>query len=115
VARFLKLDALIPVAGFKRCIGQGFEFIYPATWLADVTLYRRRIESAELQRGLAFQHFEDQERVAQRKSTIEPVVAFGPQGSTGENNISVITAPSPGLQCVSTCLESETCFASFHC
>jgi hypothetical protein len=66
-----------------------------------VTLYRRRIESAELQRGLAFQQFEDQERVAQRKATIEPTVAFGPQGSSGEENISVIKAPAPGLRCAS--------------
>jgi hypothetical protein len=100
LAGFFKLDALIPVTGFKRCIGQGFEFVYPATWLADATLYRWRIESDELRRGLAFQQFEDQERVAQRQSTIEPVVAFGPQGSNGEDNISVITAPSPRLRCV---------------
>ena len=99
-AGFLKLDALIPISGFKRCIGEGYEFVYPASWLADVTLYRRRVESAELQRGLAFQQFEQQERVAQRQRAIEPAVAFGPQGSTGEDNISVISAASPGLVCV---------------
>lgn len=98
-AALLKLDALIPIAGSKRCIGEGYEFVYPAKWLADVTLYRRRIESAELQRGLAFQQFEQQERVAQRQRAVEPAVAFGPQGSTGEDNISVIAASSPGLVC----------------
>jgi hypothetical protein len=96
-AATLKLDALFPVAGFKRCIGQGYEFVYPASWLADVTLLRHKIESAELARGLDFQQFSDAERVAKRKPVVEPAVGFGPQGSTGEDNISVVTASSPGL------------------
>jgi hypothetical protein len=97
LAGSLKLDAIIPVNGLKRCVRQGYEFVYPAQWLADVTIYRRQAEVAELQRGLANKQFEDTERIARRKAVVEPDVAFGPQGSSGEDNISVITAPSPGL------------------
>ena len=96
----LKLDTIVPVKGRKRCLGQGYEFVYPATWLADATIYRRRVESAELDRGLAYRQFTEQERIAKRRAVVEPAVAFGPMGTTGEDNISVITAASPGLVCV---------------
>jgi hypothetical protein len=82
-ARAAKLDSLIPVHGLKRCISQSFEFVYPSAWLADVTIYRRRVESAELERGAPFQQVADAERVARRKGSSEPVVAFGPRGSSG--------------------------------
>eukprot|EP00892_Ulva_mutabilis_P007827 jgi/Ulvmu1/5416/UM022_0211.1 len=98
VAASLNLDVIIPVNGYKRYIAGGtYEFIYPASWLEDVTLYRRRIERAEFQRGVEFRQLEDMERVAKGQSVVQPAVGFGPPASSGEENLSVVAAPSPGL------------------
>ena len=53
-AEALRLDALIPVKGFKRCVDyqNGFEFVYPANWLADQRLYRRYAERIERSNSL---------------------------------------------------------------
>ena len=83
----------------SAALGKASSLCIPPPWLADVTLYRRKLESAELQRGLEFQQFADTERIARRRPTVEPSVGFGPQGSTGEDNISVISASAPGLVC----------------
>ena len=46
VAAATGLDMVVPVKGFKRCrdTGNGFEFLYPARWLADQTIPRRNAE-----------------------------------------------------------------------
>lgn len=105
VAEQLQLDTIIPVLGFKRCTSEGFQFVYPASWLGDQTLYRRRVESTESGLGLNLSDFDAAERVARRRreAFIEPIVAFGPMGGKGEDNISVIVGASPGLRCESHC------------
>lgn len=92
-ARKLRLDALIPVKGFKRCVDyqNGFEFRYPAAWLADQRLYRRYAEQLERERPLDLPPLRAPRRI--RSDVPEPAAAFGPAGSTGEDNISVIVAP----------------------
>lgn len=88
--RNLKLDVLYPIGGYSRCIDtkEGFEFIYPANWVGDQTLLYRAAKKREMERSL------DPPPLNIRRSNInEPVVAFGPPGSTGELNVSVIVSP----------------------
>lgn len=103
----LRLDVLFPVNGYKRYVYDGaYEFLYPQSWLEDVTLYRQRIERAEFQRGVEFKQVEDMERVARRESVVQPAVGFGPPAGSGQENLSVVAAPSPGLVCA---------LSSLHC
>lgn len=97
--------------GYKRYVASGaYEFVYPDSWLEDVTLYRRRIERAEFQRGVEFKQLEDMERVAKGQAVVQPAVGFGPPAGTGEENLSVVAAPSPGLVCVPLATSSCHCF-----
>ncbi|KAL1831947.1 hypothetical protein ACET3Z_001598 [Daucus carota] len=89
-SRSLKLDVLYPIGGYSRCVEreEGFEFIYPSNWVGDQTLLYRAAGKAESQRLL------DPPPLSRRRRNInEPVVAFGPPGSTGELNVSVIVSP----------------------
>ncbi|WIA08472.1 hypothetical protein OEZ85_007908 [Tetradesmus obliquus] len=90
LAATLHADVLIPVLGYKRCqdAGNGYEFQYPAQWLADQTLLYRAAQRAEAARSL-----DPQPLRQKRKDVVEPSAAFGPAGSTGEENISVVVAP----------------------
>ncbi|GER57770.1 PsbP-like protein [Striga asiatica] len=92
-SRSLKLDALYPVGGYSRYIdtNEGFEFVYPESWLGDQTVLYRAAGKAEkpvdpppLDGG-----------GGRRRRVNEPVVAFGPPGSTGELNVSVIVSTVP--------------------
>ncbi|CAF1938611.1 unnamed protein product [Brassica napus] len=65
------------------------EFIYPATWVGDQTLLYRAAEKTERETSLDL----PPARISRRKNVNEPVVAFGPPGSTGELNVSVIVSP----------------------
>eukprot|EP01026_Neomeris_dumetosa_P081013 TRINITY_DN9041_c0_g1_i5.p1 TRINITY_DN9041_c0_g1~~TRINITY_DN9041_c0_g1_i5.p1 ORF type:complete len:309 (-),score=32.85 TRINITY_DN9041_c0_g1_i5:110-1036(-) len=87
----LKLDVLIPVNGFKRCVDYtyGFEFVYPYSWLADQTIARRGASRLEERYSLDLPSL----RAKSRREVAEPQVAFGPMGSSGEENVSVIVAP----------------------
>lgn len=90
-ARF-RFDALIPVNGYKRAVNKqtGYEFQYPVDWLVDQRLFRRAAEAAEKRRSLdppALRENQAERRVA------EPQIAYGPPGSTGEENVSIIAAP----------------------
>lgn len=93
LAESSRLDVLVPVAGFRRCLDvqNGFTFVYPARWLADQTLYRRYAERVERQAAL------DPPSLARertrRAAAPEPAAAYGPAGSSGEENISVVVAP----------------------
>ncbi|XP_021742535.1 psbP domain-containing protein 7, chloroplastic-like [Chenopodium quinoa] len=91
--RNLKLDVLYPIGGYSRCIqpDEGFELIYPATWVADQTLFYRAAERAEQERSLDPPPLNSDRR--HKRNVNEPVVAFGPPGSTGELNVSVIVSP----------------------
>jgi len=95
ISRDLKLDAVYPVQGYKRCIdtSNGFEFVYPSSWVGDQTLLYRAVERAEKERPLGLPPLQD--RVRQQQTAREPIVAFGPPGSNGELNVSVIVAPVP--------------------
>lgn len=94
--RNLKLDVLYPIGGFNRYIqtNEGFEFIYPAAWVGDQTLLYRALGKLErsLDPPLPSNGVSKERRV---RNVNEPVVAFGPPGSTGELNVSVIVSPVP--------------------
>ncbi|XP_030544921.1 psbP domain-containing protein 7, chloroplastic [Rhodamnia argentea] len=90
--RGLKLDVLYPIKGYSRCVetNEGFEFIYPANWVGDQTLLYRAVGKAELERGL------DPPPLNRRRQNVnEPIVAFGPPGTKGELNVSVIVSKVP--------------------
>ncbi|CAJ1976125.1 unnamed protein product [Sphenostylis stenocarpa] len=89
--RNLKLDVLYPIAGYSRCVDtkEGFEFIYPANWVGDQTVLYRAAKKREMERSLDPPPL----NVRRRSNMNEPVVAFGPPGSTGEVNVSVIVSP----------------------
>lgn len=67
------------------------EFLYPERWLGDQTLLYKAAGKAE--RSL------DPPALSggggRRSNVNEPAVAFGPPGSTGELNVSVIVSPVP--------------------
>ncbi|KAI9099212.1 hypothetical protein K1719_024979 [Acacia pycnantha] len=93
IGRNLKLDVVYPIGGYNRCIdaNEGFEFIYPANWVGDQTLLYRTAKKKELERSLDPPPLNG----LRRPNINEPVVAFGPPGSTGELNVSVIVSPVP--------------------
>ncbi|KAA8536859.1 hypothetical protein F0562_029337 [Nyssa sinensis] len=96
--RNLKLDVLYPIGGYSRCIetNEGFEFIYPASWVGDQTLLYRAAGKAEFERSLDPPPLNNVTPIDRRRKNInEPVVAFGPPGSSGELNVSVIVSPVP--------------------
>ncbi|CAO1947165.1 unnamed protein product [Urochloa humidicola] len=96
LGRSLRLDVLYPVGGFTRCLDSdnGFEFIYPASWVGDQTLLYREAKKAELQRSLDPPPLKNG-RLSRPRNVSEPVAAFGPPGSNGELNVSVIVSPVP--------------------
>ncbi|KAJ6305903.1 hypothetical protein OIU78_021270 [Salix suchowensis] len=76
---------------------KGFEFIYPATWVGDQRLLYRAAEKTEYERSLdppPLSNGKSGDR-RRRKNVNEPVVAFGPPGSSGELNVSVIVSQVP--------------------
>ncbi|XXG84195.1 hypothetical protein AAC387_Pa10g1762 [Persea americana] len=97
IGRRLKLDVLYPVDGYSRCLdaNQGFEFIYPANWVGDQTLLYRAAGKAELERSLDPPPLNDIRSFRRSQNVNEPVVAFGPPGSKGELNVSVIVSLVP--------------------
>ncbi|XP_021282221.1 psbP domain-containing protein 7, chloroplastic [Herrania umbratica] len=94
--RNLKLDVLYPIEGFSRRIenNEGFEFIYPASWVGDQRLLYRAAERLERSLDpLPTSRLKSSNRP--RKNVNEPIVAYGPPGSSGELNVSVIVSPVP--------------------
>lgn len=99
-SRGTRADLIFPVKGFKRCLesNEGFEFIYPARWVGDQRLLYRAVERAERERSLELPSLRGELGRSQRKAVVEPLVAYGPPGSNGELNVSVIVAPvAPGF------------------
>lgn len=104
-SRSLKLDVVYPVEGYNRCIdtNEGFEFIYPARWVGDQRLLYRAAEKKELERSLDPPPLSNNDKSSssgsgggRRNNNVnEPVVAFGPPGTSGELNVSVIVSPVP--------------------
>ncbi|KAI4349965.1 hypothetical protein L6164_010501 [Bauhinia variegata] len=89
--RNLKLDVLYPIGGYNRCIDTNEGF---ANWVGDQTLLYRAAKKAEVERSLDPPPLNLNAR-PRRANVNEPVVAFGPPGSTGELNVSVIVSPVP--------------------
>lgn len=112
-ARRARLDVIFPIENQLRCVDETnrFEFSYPRAWMGDATVARRRAERQERERTLAMEaRFASEQglpplRAAaprRQRSTgpaaVEPAAAFGPPGSTGEENVSVVVAPiEPGF------------------
>eukprot|EP00798_Chlamydomonas_sp_ICE-L_P013022 gene13022-3530_t len=89
-------------------LGLDNEFVFPGSWLADQTLVVRAARRAEAERFMDLTPIEsEQVRIKQQEArafqnVTEPVVAFGPPNSVGEENISVIVAPIyPGFKLAS--------------
>ncbi|KAK4751132.1 hypothetical protein SAY87_004614 [Trapa incisa] len=93
--RNLKLDVLYPIDGYSRCIevNEGFEFIYPESWVEDQTVFYRAVKRAESERSLDPPPLSSPPR--RRENVNEPAIAFGPPGTSGELNVSVIVSPVP--------------------
>ena len=85
-ARRLRLDLLWPCEGLIRKRQQGFQLLVPSSWLADLTLERRKADRLFSLDPGALQ--------TQGRAVVEPAVAFGPPGTAGEENLSIITAPA---------------------
>ena len=71
------------------------EFIYPATWVGDQRLLYRAAQKSELERSLDPPPLNNAKSSGRRRNVNEPVVAFGPPGTSGELNVSVIVSPVP--------------------
>lgn len=72
------------------------EFIYPANWVGDQTLLYRATKQQEFQRSLDPPPLDPSKSIDRpRKNVTEPIVAFGPPGSTGELNVSVVASTVP--------------------
>lgn len=117
-ARRARLDVVFPIGGQLRCFDERerFEFSYPRGWMGDATLARRRAERQERERALELDRraagasgglppLRQPRRPVGASSpsssppAVEPVAAFGPPGSTGEENVSVVVAPiMPGFK-----------------
>lgn len=94
-ARSARLDVIYPLRNRKRAWSSddGFEFTYPSRWLADATVARRVAERGERARPI-----DPLMSTPTRARPAEPVLAFGPPGSTGETNVSAVVAPiEPGF------------------
>jgi len=102
-ARSARLDVLFPVKGFKRCVDyqNGYEFIYPSSWLADQRLYRRYAQRMERRSSLDLPPLGRSPRASpssRRPGTAgvgqyDPSSGYGPPKGNGEENISVVAAP----------------------
>ena len=107
LGRSLRLDAVVPISAYKRHYvlnasaspvggySTGFEFVYPATWLADVTIAQRNARLQELSRSLDPVALRGEEALRRQRMLKSPLVAaaYGPRGTTGETNASVVKSP----------------------
>lgn len=94
-ARAAQLDVILPVRGSKRCapLGAGYEFTYPAAWLADRTVAERRAAAGERARSLDPPSLSAGVGSSSPSSPPLPDSAFGPPDTAGETNVSVVVAP----------------------
>lgn len=80
--RSLKLDQLYQINGLFRHVDDDVEFLYPQNWLADQTVTLANARERELPLAL-------RER-QQATFRVRPNAAYGPMGSDGRDNVSVI-------------------------
>lgn len=69
----------------------GAEFVFPQEWVGDQTLLYRAVQRGERERSLDLPVLRQQSNRKPRPT--EPVLAFGPPGTLGELNVSVVVAP----------------------
>ena len=83
--RSLKVDRLYQVAGYFRHVDDddGYEFLYPQTWMADQTVMLANAKERELPLAL-------RERQRARLGRVAPNAAYGPMAGDGRDNVSVI-------------------------
>ncbi|CEM11308.1 unnamed protein product [Vitrella brassicaformis CCMP3155] len=90
-ARKLRLDQIYPIDGLKRYVNEldGYEFLYPSNWLADVALYTAK-DAARRPLAASFDEGRPVKRAAAQGEA--PDVAFGPPGGGGDSkeNVSVV-------------------------
>jgi hypothetical protein len=77
--------------GMTVSVGGCAEFIFPKEWVGDQTLLYRAAQRGEWERSLDLPALRQQ--TSRKPTPTEPVVAFGPPGTLGELNVSVIVAP----------------------
>ena len=91
LARKLKLDTVYEVSGYRRDRNEekGYEFLFPNEYLADQTIARRN--ATRKAQSLDLPSLRDTKG---QKNVGEPESAFGPMGTNGEENMSVIVQKS---------------------
>ena len=91
LARKLKLDTVYEVNGYRRDRNdeKGYEFLFPNEYLADQTIARRN--AMRKAQTLDLPSLRDTKG---QKNVGEPESAFGPMGTNGEENMSVIVQTS---------------------
>ncbi len=92
-ARDAKLDVVYAVNGYRREVNEekGYEFLFPNEYLADQTVAERKAR----RRAKSLDAFPSLLRRKKKSTTFgEPESAFGPMGTNGEENMSVIVQPS---------------------
>ena len=89
-ARDARLDVVYAVNGYRREVNEekGYEFLFPNEYLADQTVAERKAR----RRAKALDA--PSLRRKKKSTTGEPESAFGPMGTNGEENMSVIVQPS---------------------
>ena len=94
-ARARRLDVLYPVGGYARCFRpeRGYEFVVPKTWAVDQTMVRRN--SMRDVASLDPPSLAEAAVRNRRGAAAEPDAAYGPIGSNGEENVSVIASGVP--------------------
>lgn len=117
LAREKRLDTFYPVSdlprypyangfldyspGFQRYYDESgaFEFRYPATYVQDQAVYLRNQDRAYTQRTMDPTLAATPSKQAPRRSSSSgPLVALGPAGGTGEENLSVVSGSvQPGF------------------
>ncbi|XP_047056243.1 psbP domain-containing protein 7, chloroplastic-like [Lolium rigidum] len=90
--QYIYLPICANVLTLRSC--NSAEFIYPANWVGDQTILYNQVRKAEQQRSLDPPPLSNG-RLSRPQNTSGPVAAFGPPGSNGELNVSVIVSPVP--------------------
>ncbi len=91
-ARARRLDVAYPVLGYSRCYepARGYEYLVPMNYVVDQTMAARKAT-----RGVRALDPPALSARARRREANEPDSAYGPMGSSGEENVSVIASVVP--------------------
>ena len=89
--RSLGVDQLYSINGFRRASNteDKYEFIFPQDWVIDQSIYMNKVRARELPQAM---------RTTARAGGIKPDIAYGPPGSNGKENLSVVkSSVMPGF------------------